>query len=571
MRHFLCPTNRSTNVYHTKRLGISMVDLLKASLFVSFVFVLGCFLILRHLRRQLRQPPNRYLEITALLYKTKTQLPQALKTPQIRRQLILASSRPAALTNLLDMGLSTLDLEHAAKKPLIYGFLHPKADAGGGGERVLWAAVKKLVTDDLRAVAAIYVGAKQSLTQASILKNAAERFNIHFSAQEADRIVVIALTQAWLVDPSTFLVLTLISQAFGMAVLGYEAIANLMPDILVDTTGLAFSYPVVSWFAKVPIVAYVHYPFVQSEMLASVKAQGLNHPKRLAKYVYWKALNMAYKWAGSYADVVAVNSTWTKKHLGWNNAENATIVYPPSAVQDFPNPADTEHGERSCALVYLAQFRREKRHDLVIKSFAKARAAAKKSNSIPAKHRNPHLIFIGSVHDEVDALRVHELRTLATDLGLSDNEYTIVKNAPWDAVKKILVSSLIGLNAMWNEHFGMGVVEVMAAGLIPVVHASAGPLMDIVKDEQGAPGFFFRSSRDPDGLGLNGYPTLSEAILEALALSSPDAQKLSWRAYDASQRFSDASFAESWQKQLDLVKAEEPNFARARKQLNLYD
>lgn len=548
-----------------------MIDLLTASIFISIVFILGSFLTLRQLRRQLRQPPNKYLEITAMTYKTNTQLPQSLKTPQLRRQLILASSRPAALTNLLDMGTSTLDLEHAAKKPLIYGFLHPKADAGGGGERVLWAAVKQLLTDDKRAVAAIYVGAKEGLTQASILQNAAERFNIRFAAQEANRVVVIALTQAWLVDPNTFLLLTLISQAFGMAVLGYEAIANLMPDVFVDTTGLAFSYPVVSWFAKVPIVAYVHYPFVQSEMLASVRAQGLKNPKRLAKFIYWKALNIAYRWAGSYADVVAVNSTWTKKHLGWQHAERATIVYPPSAVQDFPVPAEAEAAKRSCALVYLAQFRPEKRHDLVIKSFAKARAAAKKSNSIPVGHRKPHLILIGSVRDEVDALRVHELRTLASDLGLGESEYTIVENAPWEAVKKILMSSLIGLNAMWNEHFGMGVVEVMAAGLIPVVHASAGPLMDIVKDEQGAPGFFFRSSRDPDGLGLNGYSTLSEAILEALALSPSNAQKLSLRAYHASQRFSDAKFGESWQKQLDLVRAEVLNFTRARKQLKLYD
>lgn len=33
---------------------------------------------------------------------------------------------------------------------------------------------------------------------------------------------------------------------------------------------------------------------------------------------------------------------------------------------------------------------------------------------------------------------------------------------------------------MWNEHFGIAVVEYMASGLIPIVHASAGPLLDIV-------------------------------------------------------------------------------------------
>jgi alpha-1,2-mannosyltransferase len=33
---------------------------------------------------------------------------------------------------------------------------------------------------------------------------------------------------------------------------------------------------------------------------------------------------------------------------------------------------------------------------------------------------------------------------------------------------------------MWNEHFGIGVVEMLAAGLVTVAHDSAGPKMDIV-------------------------------------------------------------------------------------------
>ena len=33
-----------------------------------------------------------------------------------------------------------------------------------------------------------------------------------------------------------------------------------------------------------------------------------------------------------------------------------------------------------------------------------------------------------------------------------------------------LGSALIGLHTMWNEHFGIGIVEMMAAGLITVAH-----------------------------------------------------------------------------------------------------
>jgi len=38
----------------------------------------------------------------------------------------------------------------------------------------------------------------------------------------------------------------------------------------------------------------------------------------------------------------------------------------------------------------------------------------------------------------------------------------------------------IGIHTMKNEHFGIGIVEMMAAGLITVAHNSGGPKMDIV-------------------------------------------------------------------------------------------
>jgi alpha-1,2-mannosyltransferase len=33
---------------------------------------------------------------------------------------------------------------------------------------------------------------------------------------------------------------------------------------------------------------------------------------------------------------------------------------------------------------------------------------------------------------------------------------------------------------MWNEHFGISIVEMMAAGLVVVAHNSGGPKDDIV-------------------------------------------------------------------------------------------
>lgn len=50
-----------------------------------------------------------------------------------------------------------------------------------------------------------------------------------------------------------------------------------------------------------------------------------------------------------------------------------------------------------------------------------------------------------------------------------------------------LARASVGMNTMVDEHFGINVVEFLAAGVIPVVHASAGPLKDIVVPYKNQP------------------------------------------------------------------------------------
>lgn len=52
----------------------------------------------------------------------------------------------------------------------------------------------------------------------------------------------------------------------------------------------------------------------------------------------------------------------------------------------------------------------------------------------------------------------------------------------------------MGVHTMMNEHFGIGVVEYMAAGCITVAHKSGGPLMDIVVDWNEQPVGFLANS-----------------------------------------------------------------------------
>jgi alpha-1,2-mannosyltransferase len=89
---------------------------------------------------------------------------------------------------------------------------------------------------------------------------------------------------------------------------------------------------------------------------------------------------------------------------------------------------------------------------------------------------------------------------------------------------------------MWNEHFGIGVVEYQAAGLISVVHDSGGPRADIVVDlGDGATGF--RASSEEE---------FAAAFEAALALPEEEKVSMRLRARRSALRFTEEEFAGKW-------------------------
>lgn len=85
---------------------------------------------------------------------------------------------------------------------------------------------------------------------------------------------------------------------------------------------------------------------------------------------------------------------------------------------------------------------------------------------------------------------------------------------------------------MWNEHFGIGIVEMMAAGLITIAHNSGGPKSDIV-----APGTGFLATT------ANEY---AQYIYEALTMDEESQEELRSRARLQASKFSDQVFKVSF-------------------------
>lgn len=113
------------------------------------------------------------------------------------------------------------------------------------------------------------------------------------------------------------------------------------------------------------------------------------------------------------------------------------------------------------------------------------------------------------------------------------------KNLPWKDLFEEMKSSMIGLHTMKDEHFGIVVVELMAAGLVTVAHNSAGPKLDIVGEEGESRGFLAESAQD-----------FAKKILYVLDHYEDEKQmiQLRNRARKHVQMFSDQVFVQEYMK-----------------------
>ena len=327
--------------------------------------------------------------------------------------------------------------------------------------------------------------------------SAQNRFNIRL---HPPTVVFIYLSTRHYVLSTTYPHFTLLGQSLGSLILAYDAFSLLVPDIFIDTMGYAFTLALCKFFfPTIPTGAYVHYPTISIDMLGSLDAEegkGLNAGtgkglKGSLKRKYWHRFASMYSWVGGNVDVVMTNSSWTQGHIRslWGPSRikrqktfDIEVVFPPVAVEELEQAieiSESSETKREPALLYVAQFRPEKNHVLVLRAFS---LMLERNNG----HRDIKLVLVGSVRNSEDATRVYDLRLLAHELKIKD-QVEFLCDAPWSEILQRLQKSWVGVNAMWNEHFGIGVVEYQAAGLLSVVNDSGGPKFDIVVDHNGGP------------------------------------------------------------------------------------
>ncbi|OLL22111.1 GDP-Man:Man(3)GlcNAc(2)-PP-Dol alpha-1,2-mannosyltransferase [Neolecta irregularis DAH-3] len=404
---------------------------------------------------------------------------------------------------------------------VVIGFFHPYCNAGGGGERVLWTAIRDIQKEFENVVCVVYTGDKQ-VSKEGLIENVKTLFHLEL---HPDSLHIILLEKRHLVSQESWPRFTMVGQSLGSMILAYEAISKLVPDIFIDTMGYAFTLPLVSHILDIPTSAYIHYPTISSDTSSQIPPS--NWPKKL----YCNIFKYFYGWAGSAVDLVMTNSSWTAGHIDSSFGMKSVVVYPPCNTESLRS-IDISR-QRKKEILYLAQYRPEKNHELVLHSF-------KLYLERFDKKKEAKLILVGSIRGPKDSERVLMLKKQARDLDIEDNIEFIIE-ASWEEVVGWLRRAWIGVNAMWNEHFGIGIVEYMAAGLIPIVHNSGGPILDIVVPFEG----------QPTGFHANTAEEFAEAFNSAFTIEDPQSRRL--RARETSQNFSEEKFSQLWLRQVDIL------------------
>ncbi|PNG99008.1 GDP-Man:Man(3)GlcNAc(2)-PP-Dol alpha-1,2-mannosyltransferase, partial [Tetrabaena socialis] len=85
--------------------------------------------------------------------------------------------------------------------------------------------------------------------------------------------------------------------------------------------------------------------------------------------------------------------------------------------------------------------------------------------------REARLKCVGGCRHAEDRARLAALQQYAVELGIADDVDWVV-NAPFSELKALLGGAVGGLHTMVDEHFGISVVEYMAAGVVPIAHNS---------------------------------------------------------------------------------------------------
>jgi glycosyltransferase involved in cell wall biosynthesis len=211
-------------------------------------------------------------------------------------------------------------------------------------------------------------------------------------------------------------------------------------------------------------IQYLHFPRLQPLRPDGASAGGPVLPLLFAVYRRAIARATGFSVARMRRNVTVVNSDWTGREVHRLHGIETTTIHPP-AVGPFPPVA---WSDRADGFVAVGRLVPEKRLELII-DIVRAVRATRPEVSL-------HLVGGAASDPGYEARIVGHARAAGAWVHLHRDLSRV-------ELARLLGRYRYGLHAMADEHFGMAVAEMVAAGMIPFVPRGGGQV-EIVRDER---------------------------------------------------------------------------------------
>jgi len=221
-------------------------------------------------------------------------------------------------------------------------------------------------------------------------------------------------------------------------------------------------------------IIYMHYP-----TFALLKENPVN--MKYFSSLFWRAYFIPYEGVQRFLikrflnSLILTNSIFSKKAIRKYTGKDAIIVHPPVDVETFAYAAKRD--VREDLVISCGRYSPEKNYEFILE-------VAEKLKNKPIR-----FIIVGASSGRVSRKYYEKLERIRRAKKLKNVE--LLRDLDFSKLLALYGKAKVYLHAMRYEHFGISIVEAMAAGLVPVVHRSGGPWEDILKAQQGRYGFSY--------------------------------------------------------------------------------
>jgi glycosyltransferase involved in cell wall biosynthesis len=216
-------------------------------------------------------------------------------------------------------------------------------------------------------------------------------------------------------------------------------------DLVLSTQDVAFLPP-----PKARTIQYCYFPeyFVHLESSPS---------SPFWKVYYWPATQFYHNRVGR-VDCLLSTSNYTKDFVARKWGRESTTLYPPCPIDLYKNL----HGSREDLVLTIGRVVPEKRMDVFLEM----------ARRLP----NVRFAIIASVAQDRESYFRHLKSTAPENVSFA--------MSPLRKVRDLLARAKVYVHCARGEHFGITIVESMAAGCVPIVYDGGGP-REIVTEEIG--------------------------------------------------------------------------------------